>query len=68
MKTVTLAQALHIVADISNGTIAGTSASKGGRVWLEGEFLLSELEALCIVLRHEAGDTAAELIDIQGSQ
>lgn len=45
--------------DRSNGADEGRSTSKGGRAWLCGEFQLCELEALCIVLRHEAG-TAAE--------
>ena len=42
----------------SNGAIEGMDAGKGGRVWLDGEFQLCELEALCIILRDHAGETA----------
>lgn len=70
VNTVTLDEARAILADRSNGTLEGTSPSKGGRAWLDGEWLLSELEALCVVLRHEAGDGAegaSELIAIWNS-
>lgn len=65
MATVTIEQAREILAELSNGVIEGTSPGKGGRAWLTGEFQLCELEALCVVIRAEAGDSAegaAELI------
>ncbi len=40
----------------SNGRCDGMSEGKGGRAWLDGEFQLDELEALCIILRDIAGD------------
>ena len=45
----------------ANGRIDGMSDSKGGRVWLDGEFQLDELEALCVVLRAHAGEHASGL-------
>lgn len=42
----------------SNGGCEGMSSGKGGRAWLNGEFQLSELEALCIILRDKSGDRA----------
>lgn len=37
--------------DRANGACEGISPGKGGRTWLNGEFQLCELEALCIVIR-----------------
>jgi len=54
----------EIVADCSNGTLDGISASKGGRAWLGGEWQLCELEALCILIRHEAGEGADGVLDL----
>jgi hypothetical protein len=65
---VTYEQALAVWNDRSNGADEGRSAGKGGRAWLSGEFQLCELEALCVILRHEAGDYAEgleELLEIQ---
>jgi hypothetical protein len=65
---ITIERAKAVLADRSNGALEGTSPSKGGRAWLEGEWLLSELEALCFVIRHEAGENAEglkELLEIQ---
>jgi hypothetical protein len=65
---VTLEQAKSIVDNRSNGALEGTSPGKGGRAWLAGEWQLAELEALCVMLRHEAGDAAegaVELLKIQ---
>lgn len=50
--------------DRSNGADEGRSTSKGGRAWLSGEFQLCELEALCIVLRHEAGEHAEGIAEL----
>lgn len=58
MIAITLEQAKSIWNDRSNGRCDGMSASKGGRAWLEGEFCLDELEALCVILRAEAGENA----------
>lgn len=55
---VTVEQAKVIVAERSNGALVGTSPSKGGRAWIEGEWCLAELEALCIIIRAEAGEHA----------
>ncbi|MNY58914.1 hypothetical protein D3C86_1953070 [compost metagenome] len=46
--------------------MSGISSGKGGRAWLDGEWQLCELEALCVMIRAEAGDHAegaAELIE-----
>lgn len=55
---ITKEQAHTIFNDRQNGRLDGISASKGGRAWLEGEFYLDELEALCVLIRSEAGDGA----------
>lgn len=66
--TVTLEEAEKILAERSNGALEGISAGKGGRAWVEGEWQLCELEALCVKIRAhcEAEGTvpqgAAELI------
>ena len=68
MINITLEQAQRIWVGRDNGCCDGMSTGKGGRVWLEGEFCLDELEALCVVLRHYAGDNALgaeELVKIQ---
>lgn len=68
MFTTTPDEAREIFDNRSNGgfgRVAGTSDSKGGRVWLEGEFQLDELEALCIILRAEAGDRAEGVDELQ---
>lgn len=57
-QQITLEDAKRVVAERSNGALIGTSPSKGGRAWLDGEWCLAELEGLCIMLRHEAGDAA----------
>lgn len=58
MISITLDQARKIWNQRSNGACEGMSPSKGGRAWLNGEFQLEELEALCVMLRHLAGDAA----------
>lgn len=68
MINITLEQAQHIWDNRANGRCDGMGKGKGGRVWLDGEFCLDELEALCVVLRHYAGDYAQgaeELVKIQ---
>lgn len=69
MFDITLEQAQSIWDDRSNGRCDGMSSGKGGRAWLDGEFQLCELEALCVVLRAYAGENAegaAELIHNRG--
>lgn len=58
MINITVEQAQAIWDDRSNGRCDGMSSGKGGRAWLEGEFQLCELEALCVLLRAHAGDWA----------
>lgn len=68
MFTTTPDEAREIFDNRSNGgfgRVAGTSDSKGGRVWLDGEFQLDELEALCIILRAEAGEAAEGVDELQ---
>lgn len=60
----TYEEALEIWQDRMNGADEGRSDTKGGRAWLAGEFQLFELEALCIILRHEAGKDALGLAEI----
>lgn len=55
---VTVDEAKSILEDHTNCTIDGIDGSKGGRAWLDGEFDLAELEALCILIRNRAGDRA----------
>lgn len=55
---ITLEQAKDIVDNRSNGALEGISPGKNGRAWLNGEWQLCELEALCVLIRHEAGDNA----------
>lgn len=58
MINITLEQAREIWENRANGACEGISTGKGGRAWLEGEFQLDELEALCVIIRAEAGDAA----------
>jgi len=55
---ITYEQAKDIVDNRANGALEAISAGKGGRVWLEGEWRLNELEALCVMIRHQAGEYA----------
>jgi hypothetical protein len=57
-------QALEVWKHRANGADEGRSAGKGGRAWLSGEFQLAELEALCVILRHEAGANAEGLVEL----
>ena len=64
----TYEQALEVWRNRANGADEGRSTGKGGRAWISGEFQLCELEALCVILRHETGDSAEgleELLKIQ---
>jgi len=45
--------AQSVIDDRSNGSISGISTGKGGRAWIDGEFCLDELEALCYMIRHQ---------------
>ena len=42
-----------IVSDVNNGSVTGISTGKGGRAWIDGEFTLEELEALCLMIRSQ---------------
>ena len=53
MINVDLSEAKEIVAERSNGSLTGISTAKGGRAWLDGEWQLDELEALCVVIRKQ---------------
>ena len=67
MINITLEQAQEILKEKSNGTLEGVSSGKGRRAWLDGEWQLCELEALCVVIRHECGgqaEGAEELIAV----
>ncbi|MDM0024059.1 hypothetical protein [Variovorax saccharolyticus] len=55
---VSVEQAKQILGQESKGILERTSPAQGGRAWLEGEWGLDELEALCVILRQEAGDQA----------
>lgn len=55
---ITLERAKDIWENRANGGCTGMSNGKGGRTWLDGEFCLDELEALCVVLRAHAGEHA----------
>ena len=61
---VRLAVAREVWEGRANGACQGTSPDKGGRAWIDGEFQLDELEALCTVLRAEAGEAAQGLDDL----
>lgn len=58
MINVTIAEAAAIITELRNGKINHIGAGKNGRAWVEGEFNLAELEALCVLIRGEAGDNA----------
>lgn len=65
MIDITIEQARYLFENRANGRLDGINPSKGGRAWLEGEFTLDELESLCVMVRHEAGesaDGAAEMV------
>lgn len=65
---ISVKDARKIVDERSNGALMGISAGKGGRAWLDGEWQLCELEALCVLIRAEAGNNAEgaeELLAIQ---
>jgi len=47
----TVDEAKQIINDRSNGVIYGMSISKGGRIWLDGEFTLEELKAVTVLLQ-----------------
>lgn len=55
---ITIEQAREMWENRANGACERISAGKGGRAWLEGEFRLNELEALCVLIRAEAGPDA----------
>lgn len=61
---ITVSQANRIVNNRSNGSLEGIDGGKGGRAWLEGEWQLDELEALCVLIRDKAGDNAQGAEDI----
>lgn len=63
---ITVEQAREMWNERSNGNmIDEISSGKGGRVWLDGEFQLCELEALCVLIRHEAGEYAHGAEELQ---
>jgi len=57
-NVVSLDQAKQIMAEHTNGTVSDISAGKGGRVWLDGEFNLAEIEAIAVMIRSEVGRSA----------
>lgn len=61
--SVTLDEAKEVMGNRSNGGLTGISAGKGGRAWLEGEWCLAELEALCVLMRAEAGENASGIME-----
>lgn len=61
---VTVEQATLILKTLNNGTVSGMSAGKNGRAWLEGEFELCHLEALCVLVRAKAGDNAEGAVEL----
>jgi hypothetical protein len=61
---ITIEQAYEVWRNRANGAEEGHSDGKGGRAWLSGEFQLCELEALCMILRHEAGRRAEGLPEL----
>jgi hypothetical protein len=46
--------ATEVWNDRANGAYNGMSKGKGGRVWIDGEFCLDELEALCVLIRAQS--------------
>lgn len=55
---ITVEEAQSILDNRCNGVLEGVHADKGGRAWLDGEWQLCELEALCVVIRACAGEGA----------
>lgn len=71
MINITLEQAKEILDRRSNGGLSGISSDRGGVAWLDDEWRLCELEALCVLIRHEAGskaEGAEELVKYQKQQ
>lgn len=63
---ITVEQAKDIWKERSNGNMIGEiSSGKGGRVWLDGEFQLCELEALCVLIRDKVGEYAQGAEELQ---
>lgn len=60
-----LALAREVWAGRANGGFQGVDASKGGRAWIDGEFQLDELEALCAIVRDHAGPFAQGLDELE---
>jgi len=58
MINITPKQAKTIMNQLSKGIVEGIGKDQGGRAWLQGEFELCELEALCVLIRKKAGDNA----------
>lgn len=61
---ITIEQAYEVWKDRANGADEGRDSGKGGRAWLSGEFQLCELEALCMIIRHEVGARAEGLPEL----
>ena len=51
--SITPEEADLIMKKRSNGALLGISSGKGGRAWLDGEWQLEGLEALCIKIREQ---------------
>lgn len=47
----------------ANGGFQGMDANKGGRAWIDGEFQLDELQALCVIIKDHAGKHAQTFDD-----
>ena len=65
---VSVEQAKQILGQELKGTLERSTPTQGGRAWLQGERRLDELEALCVILRHEAGGRdrgAAEFVAVR---
>lgn len=65
--SITIEQARAMWEQRSNGRCDGISKGKGGRAWLDGEFQLCELEALCVIIRHECGELADGAVELQAT-
>lgn len=55
---VTVDQAKEIMTEHVNGTVGDMAPTNGGRVKLEGEFNLAQIEALAVLVRDHAGERA----------
>lgn len=55
---VTVDQAKKIMETLTNGHLQNISPGKNGRAWMDGEFELCHLEAICVLVRDKAGDNA----------